>query len=404
MVAAGAKSKWDTTPRATSTMRSSTAAARSGTSSPPSSVDHNAALCELIHHTTRLDLHREPGEQLAEFICSVFAIDAVAIFDHDLDKTYRVGQWFADPENNLRNVHLFERSGADAESGLTWEVMRIGNLPIGALMVRGELQRAHTAAIANLIATTFDRYHSRANLDRTESAREAERLRSTVLDSLAHAYKTPLTVIRAAGTSVVEIGPLNKAQGELMNIIEEQTAALNDLTVRLLTTARLDGKELSLRMESVALMPLLEEAALTLNRQAPGARLRLSVEPRELSLTCDRSLLSALVEQYLDNAVKYADFDSTITVEATQQDGSVLLSVHNVGPVIPAAECERIFDRYVRGSATAAGTSGTGIGLSVARAAAQAHGGDVWVNSTPAGGTTFWASLPLESKAGESHG
>jgi two-component system sensor histidine kinase KdpD len=391
MVATGAKGKPAAAPR------------RDDAQPPPaprSAVDHNAALCELIHHTTRLDLHREPGAQLAEFICRVFALDAVAIFDHDLDKTYDAGQWFAEPENSLRNIHLFERSGADPETGLTWEVLRIGSLPIGALLVRGDLHRAHTAAVANLIATTFDRYHSRANLNRTETAREAERLRSTVLDSLAHAYKTPLTAIRAAATGVVEIGALSKAQAELLSIVEEQTAALNDLTMRLLTTARLEGKELSLHTAPIALAPLLEEATLALTAQAPGTRVRLSVEPEELSLHCDRSLLAALLEQYLDNAAKYSDFGSPITIEARQEGDSVLLSVHNFGPAIPAAECERIFDRYVRGSATAAGTSGTGIGLSIARAAAQAHGGDVWVNSNAAEGTTFWASLPLQPKAG----
>src|SRR5579875_2199174 len=81
---------------------------------PPAT--HEAALCELIHHTTRLNLHREPGEQLSGFIREAFALEALAIFDHDLDKTYLAGPWTVDPDNNLRNVHLFERSGCDVET------------------------------------------------------------------------------------------------------------------------------------------------------------------------------------------------------------------------------------------------------------------------------------------------
>lgn len=358
-------------------------------------VGHTAALCELTRHITQLDMHREPGEQLAGYICEAFAMDAVAIFDMDLHKTYNAGEWFADPENNLRNICMFERSSADPETGLVSEVLRIGSLPIGSLLLRGEMDRPLVSSIANLIATTFDRYHSRANLSRVESAREAERLRTTVLDSLAHTYKTPLTAIGAAATGVMEIGSLSKAQVELMTIIEEQTAVLNDVTTRLLTTARLESHELFPHMERVALAALIEDAISALQDQYPELRVAVSITPEEITLVCNRSLISALLTQYLDNAAKYSEFDSPVTVQVKQDGESLLFSVHNVGPVIPFSECECIFERYVRGAATAAKTPGTGIGLSIARTAAQAHGGDVWLNSSAAQGTTFWASLPL---------
>ncbi len=365
-----------------------------------SAVDHTTALCELTRHITQVDMHREPGEQVAGFIRESFAIEAVAIFDMDLNKTYNAGHWFADPENNLRNICMFERSSADPDTGLISEVLRIGSLPIGSLLLRGEIDRSLVSSIANLIATTFDRYHSRANLSRVESARETERLRTTVLDSLAHTYKTPLTAIRAAATGIIEIGSLSKAQAELMALIEEQTAVLNDLTMRLLITARLENHDLSLSMETVALAPLVDDVVSALQGHYPELRVSVSVTPEDIALVCDRSLMNALLAQYLDNAAKYSDFDSLVTIEVKQDGGSVLFSVHNVGPMIPLSEWERIFERYVRGAATAAHTSGTGIGLSIARAAAQAHGGDVWLNSNAADGTTFWASIPMRRDDG----
>ena len=364
-------------------------------SSVSAGPDHTAALCKLTHHITLMDMHREPGEQLAGFIHDAFAMEAVAIFDVDVNKTYKAGQWFADPENNLRNICMFERASLDPETGLVSEVLRIGSLPIGSVLMRGEIERSLVSSIANLIATTFDRYHSRANLNRVESARETERLRATVLDSLAHTYKTPLTAIRAAATGVIEIGALSKAQSELMAIIEEQSALLNDLTMRLLTTARLDSRDISLDNESVALSALVEDATSALHAQYPGLQVNVSVTPEDITLTCDRTLMSALLTQYLDNAAKYSDFGSPITVAVKQENDSILFSVHNFGPVIPLSECERIFERYVRGAAAAADTSGTGIGLSIARAAAQAHGGDVWLKSTASQGTSFYATVPI---------
>lgn len=367
--------------------------------SPGRPVDQAAGLCELTRHIAQIDMHREPGEQLAGFVREAFAMEAVAIFDMDLNKSYRAGQWFADPENNLRNICMFERSSADPETGLISEVIRIGSLSIGSLLLRGEMDCSLVSSIANLIATTFDRYHSRANLSRVESAREIERLRTTVLDSLAHTYKTPLTAIRAAATGVLEIGSLSKAQAELMTIIEEQSAVLNDLTMHLLTTARLESHDLSLHKEPVALAPLIDDAVSALRTQYPALQVGASVPQEDLTLICDRRLISALLTQYLDNAGKYSDFGSPVTVAVRYDGESVLFSVHNFGPEIPFLECERIFERYFRGAATAMGTPGTGIGLSIARAAAQAHGGDAWVTSDAAEGTTFWASLPLRSDA-----
>ncbi len=360
-----------------------------------SAIDHTAALCELTHHITHLDMHREPAEQLAGFIRETFGMDAVAIFDIDLNKTYKAGQWFADPENNLRNICMFERASADPETGLVSEVLRIGSLPIGSLLIRGDIEPSFVSSIANLIATTFDRYHSRANLSRVESARETERLRSTVLDSLAHTYKTPLTAIRAAATGVIEIGSLSKAQLELMAIIEEQSKLLNELTMRLLTTARLESHDVSLNNENATLAPLVEDAISALHAQYPGLKIHVSVTPEDIALFCDRTLISALLTQYLDNAAKYSDFGSPITVAIKQEGDSILFSVHNFGPLIPVSEFERMFERYVRGATTAADTPGTGIGLSVARAASQAHGGDVWLRSSAAEGTTFFASVPI---------
>ncbi|HZC44577.1 MAG TPA: ATP-binding protein, partial [Acidobacteriaceae bacterium] len=255
-----------------------------------------------------------------------------------------------------------------------------------------------SSAIACLVAITFDRYHSHANVSRTESARQTEQMRTTVLDSLAHAYKTPLTAIRAASTGLNEMGNLTPAQLELVELIDEQSEALNELTTRLLKTARLEAHDLTLRKETVAVAPLIEDVVASFRSELANTPVNIAVPREDISICCDRDLVTALLTQYLDNAGKYSRTGSPITIQVAERPGEIIFSVHNIGPVIKRADRERIFDRYFRCASSASKVSGTGIGLSVAKRAAQAHGGDVWLTSDHERGTTFFASLQVAPK------
>lgn len=361
----------------------------------PAVVDLEAEkLYEFTHSSSLLDLHQKPGPQLAALVQSIFDVEAVAIFDADLNEVYRVGEWFADSENMVRNVYFFGTVREDPETGLIRRVLRMGNLPIGALLLRGATSKLTSDAISSLIAITFDRYHALANETHIESARQAEQLRTTVLDSLAHAYKTPLTAIRAASTGLAEMGGLTAAQAGLVSLIGEQAELLNTLTTRLLKTARLEAHDLTLHAELVAIAPLIDDVIASAREQLTSLSVKVSLAREDLSVFGDRSLLEAMLTQFVDNAGKYAGEGTTVTIEAEEQSTAVVLSVNNLGPVIPQAEQERVFDRYFRSSSPTNEAPGTGIGLSIARYAAQAHGGDVWVTSDQLHGTTFFASLP----------
>ncbi len=206
-------------------------------------------LYEFTRRTLQMNLYIEPGPQLAELVHEIFDLEAVAVFDADLHDVYQAGYWNVDPQEMAQNVYYFETSDDDPESGIGRRVVRLGAVPIGSLVVRGDTSPLTNNAIASLIAITFDRYRAFANESRIETERRTEQLRSTVLDSLAHAYKTPLTAIRAASTGLDEMGHLSPGQAELVSLIDEQTRLLGDLTTRLLTTARLDAGEVSIHVE-----------------------------------------------------------------------------------------------------------------------------------------------------------
>jgi two-component system sensor histidine kinase KdpD len=315
----------------------------------------------------------------------IFDLEAVALFDADLHKVYQAGYWNVDPQEMAQNVYYFETTDDEPEIGIGRRVVRLGAVPIGSLVVRGDTSPLTNNAIASLIAITFDRYRAFANESRIETERRTEQLRATVLDSLAHAYKTPLT----------EMGRLSPGQSELVSLIDEQTSVLADLTTRLLTTARLDAGDVAIHVERVNAGTLVEEVVSSLKERLASMKVAIEIADEDLVLKCDRQLIVMLLTQYIDNACKYANFGTTITIRVLNAGAEAIFSVHSFGPVIPMADRERIFDRYYRSSGYANRAPGTGIGLSVAKRAAQIHGGYVWVTSDEQEGTTFFAAIPL---------
>lgn len=358
-------------------------------------------LYEFTRRTLQMNLHVEPGPQLAELVHEIFSLEAVAVFDADLHDVYQAGYWNIDPQETAQNVYYFETSDDDPETGVGRRVVRLGTVPVGSLVVRGDTSPLTNNAIASLIAITFDRYRAFANESRIETERRTEQLRATVLDSLAHAYKTPLTAIRAASTGLGEMGHLSPGQAELVALIDEQTGLLGNLTTRLLTTARLDAGDVAIHATPVGVGPLIDEVLASLRDRLASMKVKIDLEDEDLTVYCDRQLMLMLLTQYIDNACKYSIFGTTITIRVVHDQAEVIFSVHSFGPVIPVSDRERIFDRYYRSATHANRASGTGIGLSVAKRVALIHSGYVWVTSDEHEGTTFFAAIPDTTAKGK---
>ena len=354
-------------------------------------------LHEFTHRTLQMNLHQEPGQQLAELVLEIFDPDAVVIYDADLGEVYQAGNWREDPQEIAQNAYHFESSDDDPATGFHRRVLRMGSVPIGSLILRGEAVPLVVSFIASLVAVTFDRYRALANESRIEAERRAEQMRTAVLDGLAHAYKTPLTAIRAASTGLTEMGGLSAAQAELASLISDQANHLSELTTRLMTTARLETGEVTVNVALATVGPLIDEAIEGLGERGSGMPISIDLPDEALKLCCDRRLMVMLLTQYLDNACKYSNAGTGITIRAVRTGAEVIFSVHSFGPVIPMADRERIFDRFYRAPTSSHRAAGTGIGLSVAKRAALIHGGSVWVASDETEGTTFYAAIPANS-------
>jgi len=351
-------------------------------------------LYEFSRRTLQMNLHMEPGLQLAELIHEIFELEAVVVFDADLHEVYQAGFWNVDARELAQTVYYFEKSDDDPLTGIGRRVLRLGAVPIGSMVLRGETTPLTNDAIASLVALTFDRYRAFVNESHMKAEHRTEQLRTAVLDSLAHAYKTPLTAIRAASTGLAEMRHLTEGQSELVALIDEQTGLLNELTTRLLTTARLDAEEITIHATAVGVASLVDEVISSLKDRLASMKVVVEIDREDRVVNCDRSLMLALLTQYIDNAGKYSVFGSTITIRVEHSKNEVIFSVKSHGPVIPLADRERIFDRYYRSSTSSNRASGTGIGLSVAKRVARVHGGHVWVTSEEFQGTTFFAAIP----------
>ena len=357
-------------------------------------------LYELSRSILVLDRQRLAGLQIATLIKKHIGVDAVAIFDACAAEFYPAGDCTKEDQDLSRSTYLLNDNYHEPKSSKWQRVLRLESAPIGAIvMVGDDLNPLMVDAVASLVAAAFERVRSFEKETRAEAARQAEQLRTTVLDGLAHAFKTPLTVILTSTSGLFEMKSLSPPQAQLVGLIDEHATQLSTMTSHLLQIAKLESKEIRLHREEVFVGPLIRQLVNDCAGQLCGHAVELSVEGQDLAVSGDRDLLAITITELLVNAAKYSTANSPISLSTRNEAGDILISVHNHGPAIAFAERDRIFDRFYRSPTTKHRASGSGIGLSVAKRAAEAQQGRLWVSSSPETGTTFCLSLPAMTRS-----
>ena len=322
-------------------------------------------LYELSRGILLFDLHRPPGPQLVQLIRRIFVADDVAIFDANLARLDHEGMWPPEEQEIAKTAYITDKNEDDREFRTTQRVIRIGTVSIGAMAIRGEIDPLIANSIASLAAIAFERHRSYEKEAKAESAKQAEQLRVAVLDALAHAFKTPLTVICTASSGLLEMGTLDKTEQELADLINEESINLNQLCTRLLQTAKLEASNVTLRTEPVIVSKLVKDVVSNLSGTLKGHPIKLSLEEQDTPLQGDRELLTMILTQYLDNAAKYSTPESPIDIAVRESSSELLLSVRNVGSLIQMQDRERVFERFYRGASAKERAPGTGVGLSI---------------------------------------
>jgi two-component system sensor histidine kinase KdpD len=331
---------------------------------------------------------------IARSVAEVFELSAVALYDQQAGTISRAGVMeLPGIDDTLHDVARQAVPVRDA-SGLVVTPIRLGGVPIGSLAVLGMgFSDTVLQALVNLVAIGLERARGREASTRAEAARQSSELRATVLDAVAHEFKTPLTSIKAAASELADKATTSAdtMTRELAAIVDEETARLQALVTDAIQMLRIDAGDFVLHRERHPLASLVTATIKESGLRTEGHTVVNQV-PRDIIVDADEHLLRLALRQLLDNALKYSPATSTIEIDATG-DAGVQIAVRNSGPAIPEHEQRRVFEPFYRG-AQARQVPGTGMGLAIVRQIAEAHGGALTVASTPGTSTEFRLSLP----------
>ena len=336
-------------------------------------------------------------------IFQTLGVEAVAFYDRNSGQIYRAGSGAAvTTDSNLKDTALQGTVTSDAAARTVILPVSLGGHVTGSIAILGgSLSETGAHALVNLLAIALERETAQATASRAEAARQNEELKSTLLDALAHEFKTPLTSIKAAATALLSDDSQSATQHELLTVVDEEADRLSEMVTEAIQMTQIEAGKLQLRKHPIAARSVAEAALRKLKGRAEGRRIAVQIDPDVPLLNADEELVSLVMQQLLDNALKYSPPDSPLTISAQLNGDAAVISVADRGPGIPDHDYERIFEKFYRGRGSREKTPGTGMGLAIAREIVKAHGGRIWVQSQMGHGSTFSFTLPLVPQ--ESH-
>ena len=356
---------------------------------------------ERLYTFSRAILLMDPVEpvakQLARKLAEVFGLHAVVLYDRRAGEIHRAGPSdFDGLEDQLRDAASQGTSFFDPERKRLITAVRLGSEPIASFAIQGAfMQDSVLQGISNLIAIGLERARAQDLAHQVEAARRSEQLRTTLIDAMAHEFKTPLTSIRAATTSLLSSPdqPM-ESRNELLAVADEEAQHLQILIDDAVDMARLESDHLQVRRELTDPKEFMEDVVASLHTRIDDRAVEIRAEPALPELPLDRRLLKLALKQVLDNALKYSPPGSPIAVRVSNGADAVNFDITDHGPGIPEQEQGRLFERFYRSPAVKNQVPGFGLGLAIANSIVQAHHGQLVVNSSP-GETTFRVTLPL---------
>ena len=330
-------------------------------------------------------------------IAETFGVSGCALMVNDRASVYRSGPDVAFEAEALRSVAVrgdpIRQDGKDS-----YVPLRVGVKTVGALAIAGgNLARETLEAIGSLTGLAIERARALEQLTLNRASQESEKLRSALLDSVAHEFRTPLTGIKASVTSLLTTPEMNDAARlELLTVIDEETDRLNRLVGEAAEMARLDSGmfKLDRQLHSIrdAIDPALEGTRNLLQRH----KIEVSIADPLPQVQMDSNLIREVITHLLENAAKYSPEGTTVRITAERRGNGLAVSVADQGPGIDSFEQSLIFEKFYRGRNQQFAAHGTGMGLAIAKVIVEAHGGSIGVVSQVGKGSVFTFELPVQ--------
>jgi two-component system sensor histidine kinase KdpD len=358
-------------------------------------------LFQLSRELLQTDNVAELLRTVPDSIARVTAVPFVALYLADKDQLYRSMTAKDDvlAEERPQELMLLPRvTRLNAGTGVAVP-LRAGVRPRGALLLAPTILSDETLeALGGLISIAIDRAQALENAARSEAAKESERMRGLMLDSITHELRTPLTAIKASATTMLSSAEVSADdQRELLTVIDEETDRLNRLIAQAVEMAQLDTQEVQMHLQPTNMEDVIQHGMDACASQIAGRRVSVNVEAPLPRVLADVTWLQKVICNLIENAAKYSpDDDSSITVKAAVVDReTIAVTVTDRGVGIAESEQVLIFEKFYRGRILAHRRPGTGMGLAISRAIVEAHHGTIGVSSALGEGSTFTVRLPI---------
>lgn len=358
-----------------------------------------AMLFELSRSLLQTDKVTELLESIPDCISSATQAPDVVLFVDRGAQTFHTQSVTPDQLEVLNLAGSMQLNGVLTPTTKDWTNLpvRSGIRPRGVLLIRGISASTETCeSLARLVSIGIDRAEALEEAARSEAAKESERLRMILLDSITHELRTPLTAIKASATTLLSSGEISaEDQHEMLTVIDEEADRLNALIAQAVQMGQLEASGMRIELSPRALPELIEHAIESIAYSLAEHHLQISIQENCPAVLADDSWMERTISNLLRNAAKYSPKRSTIQVMVQHANQQVTISVSDQGPGVDPDEREMIFERFYRGQRFRSRVSGTGLGLAICRAVVKAHRGTIDVQNQPGGGAIFTVSLPV---------
>jgi two-component system sensor histidine kinase KdpD len=335
---------------------------------------------------------------IPHYVRDAFGLKAAAMYLPKRKEVYRTGIDHPElSEEQLESVSGRGELVVEEEQQLCFVPLRVGVRAVGSIGLEGAvLSRETLEAVGSLIAISIERAHAVETLTRAEATRESEKLRSALLDSVTHEFRTPLTAIKLSVTTLLAPDPVSsEARKELLTVINEETDRLNRLVGEAAEMAQLDAQQVELRRGAHAVREIVDAARERSKQALAGREVRLQIPETLPQVQVDLDRIAEVLVQLLENAAKYSPVETPITITAEPNGRMVNISVADQGPGIDDLEQALIFEKFYRGRDQRYRVQGTGMGLAIAKAIVEAHGGTIGVTSQLGSGSVLHFTVPI---------
>ena len=354
---------------------------------------------EKLHALSRAMLLSSTAEDVRRLTINkaveLFGFSEIALFETSTGTLQQSQDGSLPPEESMRRAAL--RGTVTREESDGWHIIPVslGHKSYGSLAFKGsDLAESTLQALGDAVAIGLAHAQAQEAGARAEAVRKSEELKSTMIDALAHDLKTPLTAIDAAAEMLSNpYGIADEQRKDLLAVIREESVGLRQRMEEAIHLARIDADKLRLDWRAVSVRDLIQAAVGSLGERTSGHRIEVDVPESIPQVLADRELIAQATKQLIDNAVKYSPLGSKISIAASENSGRVSIAVRDHGQGLTELEQGRVFDKFYRGGDGRAGVQGTGMGLTIAKEIAEAHGGSIGVQSQVGHGSEFYIVL-----------